>query len=222
VPAPRHTLFPFLSQKSYSALCRKRGAGQWDAFQKNRRFDSYNRNCSDTVMQALGAGGAGNFVPLPKNWVLPTSPNDVLQYTRNLQLYNHISWPYGISFSLLVLGIAQSLGSLERAFSNRCWSVESNGENGMKRMVVSFASGLCLTGLVYICHLIVLRHFTWQDKPFMPNFFTNLLLPGYVVGMSLPGPHLLQLIVAVIVDSVLYGCGAWVLFTTANAAFRSR
>jgi hypothetical protein len=28
VPAPRHTLFPFLSQKSYSVVCRFRGAGQ--------------------------------------------------------------------------------------------------------------------------------------------------------------------------------------------------
>jgi len=28
VPALRHTLFPFLSQKSYLVLCGKRGAGQ--------------------------------------------------------------------------------------------------------------------------------------------------------------------------------------------------
>jgi hypothetical protein len=31
VPALRHTLFPFLSLKSYSALCGKRGSGQGKA-----------------------------------------------------------------------------------------------------------------------------------------------------------------------------------------------
>jgi RHS repeat-associated protein len=62
----------------------------WNGFQKNKLWDSYNRNCSDAAMGALNAGGAGNFVRQPHNLIAPTSPSDVLKYAQQLQLYN--SW----------------------------------------------------------------------------------------------------------------------------------
>jgi hypothetical protein len=43
-------------------------------------------------MDALQAGGAGNWVKPKKNWLEPTSPDDVLNYSKKLQMYNHHSW----------------------------------------------------------------------------------------------------------------------------------
>ena len=64
----------------------------WNEFQKNKTWDSYHRNCSNAAMQALQAGGASNNLKPKRNWVEPTSPEDVLDYALQLELYNHHPW----------------------------------------------------------------------------------------------------------------------------------
>ncbi|MGH9545472.1 MAG: hypothetical protein ACRD23_09685, partial [Terriglobales bacterium] len=46
VPAPRHTRFPFLSLKSYSALFGKRGAGHWDTVAGIIMIETYKSRCA--------------------------------------------------------------------------------------------------------------------------------------------------------------------------------
>ena len=64
----------------------------WAEFKKDKVWDSFNRNCSDAVMDALKTGGAERFVKAPTNRVLPTSPADALGYAKKLMLYNHINF----------------------------------------------------------------------------------------------------------------------------------
>jgi tellurite resistance protein TehA-like permease len=52
----------------------------------------------------------------------------------------------------------------------------------MERVRKSLMYGFLLTAVAYALHIIVLRHFSWKDKPMMPNFFTYLLLPGYMAA----------------------------------------
>jgi hypothetical protein len=49
----------------------------------------------------------------------------------------------------------------------------------MKRVATAFLFGLSITALIFAAHLTVMNWFSWKDKPMMPNFFTDLLLPAY-------------------------------------------
>jgi len=83
----------------------------------------------------------------------------------------------------------------------------------MRRIGISTVFGFFLTGAVYALHVVVLKNYSWKDKPMMPNFFTYLLLPGYTAAMSIPINHSVQLTIAVILDSLLFGIPVWLLFT---------
>jgi hypothetical protein len=65
----------------------------WAELQKNKTLDTYKRNCSVVAMEALMAGGAGKLAKPRKNWYFPTSPGDLRDYARDLQIYNHTSLP---------------------------------------------------------------------------------------------------------------------------------
>jgi hypothetical protein len=65
----------------------------WNEYRKNKRWDTHNRNCSHTVMDALKAGGAGSMVNSPKPFMGPMRPSYVEDYARSLQMYNNVTWP---------------------------------------------------------------------------------------------------------------------------------
>jgi RHS repeat-associated protein len=64
----------------------------WIAFKKNRVWDSFNRNCSTAVTDALKSGGAERFEKVPQNRFFPMSPQDSLDYAKKLMLHNHVNF----------------------------------------------------------------------------------------------------------------------------------
>jgi len=78
-----------------------------------------------------------------------------------------------------------------------------------KTIRISLALGFLMTAIIFALHSLVLRYFSYRDKPVMPNFFTYLLLPGYRIGELVPTHHLLQMIIAVAFDSLLFGLPIW-------------
>ena len=66
----------------------------WGRFQKNKLWDSYNRNCSNAAMDALKSGGSERAEKAPRSRLLPTSPKDVLDYSQKLQSHNRINFDF--------------------------------------------------------------------------------------------------------------------------------
>ena len=83
----------------------------------------------------------------------------------------------------------------------------------MKRVAVSLITGFILTGAIFVLHVVVLQHFSWKDKPVMPNIFTYLLLPGYRLSFFFGVHRYAQLLLAGVLDSVLFGIPIWLLLT---------
>jgi hypothetical protein len=92
----------------------------------------------------------------------------------------------------------------------------------MKRLAASLVSGFLLTGALFALHLIVLEHFSWKDKPMMPNFFTYLLLPGYRAAIYVPVNHSIQLAITIVVDGLVFSVPFWLLLTVKRGWRRHR
>src|SRR5215470_14738491 len=90
----------------------------------------------------------------------------------------------------------------------------------MKHLVTALICGVFLTTLTFAGNFTVMRWFSWQDKPMMPNFFTNLLLPGYALAEVIPVPSLFRLGMAVAFDSVLFGIPVWLLLQISSLVSR--
>jgi tellurite resistance protein TehA-like permease len=86
----------------------------------------------------------------------------------------------------------------------------------VKAIRISLTCGVLLTAVLFALHTLVLHHFSHHDKPMMPNFFTYFLLAGYRIGELVPMNHVLQLVLAVAFDSLLFGCPVWVLLVIAR------
>jgi hypothetical protein len=76
----------------------------------------------------------------------------------------------------------------------------------MKRRVwLSLLCGIAFNAVFFTLSTLVDRFFPFADKPGMPNAFSWLLMPGFVVGSQFDGHRLLALAVMITVNTLIYG-----------------
>ena len=90
----------------------------------------------------------------------------------------------------------------------------------MKRRVwLSLLSGIALNVVFFTLSTLVERLFPFTDNPGMPNTFSWLLMPGFVIGNQFDSHRLLALAVMITLNTLIYSLSVFCLLSIFKALF---